>query len=149
MPVVLLEESTTAGSVEVALSRRTRLSTDAAWQISGGADEASRNSVPLARGGRLRAQLSHMLTHLDQLDAELSGSDTRYSNRNRVSVANALLGWGTKLAPGGTLQLGAGPSIARGVAPSVGTTHNSLLYIARVDLVLSPVALQTRGPIRA
>ena len=79
------------------------------------------------------------------LDAELSGSDTRYSNGNRVSVANALLGWGTKLAPGGTLQLGAGPSLARGVAPSVATTRNSLLYIAHADLVLSPVALQTRG----
>jgi hypothetical protein len=144
MPIVLLEESTTAGSVEVALSHRTRLATDAAWLVSGGADAASRNSVPLAHGARLRAQLSHLLTHLEELGAELSGLDTRYSNGNRVSVAIALLGWGTRLAPGGTLQLGAGPSIARGVTPATGT-RNSLLYIAHADLVLSPVALRTRG----
>jgi len=144
MPIVLLEESTTAGSVEVALSRRTRFSTDGAWLVSGGADAASRNSVPLAHGARLRAQLSHLLTPLEQLDAELSGLETRYSNGNRVTVANALLGWGSKLAPGGTLQLGAGPALARGVTPSTGT-RNSLLYIAHADLVLSPVALRTRG----
>lgn len=144
MPIVVLEESTTTGAVEVDLSRRTRISTDAAWQVSGGADPPSRNSVPLARGGRLRAQLSHLLTRLDQFDAELSGFDTRYSNGNRVSVANALLGWGTKLAPGSTFQLGAGPSLGRGVTPSTGT-RNSLVYNAHADLALSPVAFGTRG----
>jgi hypothetical protein len=143
-PIVLLEESTTYAAVQIGLSRRTRLSTDGAWQVSGGADQASRNSVPLARGGRLRAQLSHSLTRVDQFDAELSGFDTRYSNGRRVSVANALIGWATILTRGGTLQLGAGPSVGRGV-DSNGRALNSLLYIARADLVLLPVALGARG----
>ncbi len=143
-PIVRLEESTTSAAVQIGLSRRTRLSTDAAWQVSGGADQASRNSVPLVHGGRLRAQLSHSLTRVDQLDGELSGFDSRYSNGRRVSVGNALIGWGTMLTRGGTLLLGAGPSVGRGV-DSNGRALNSLLYVARADLVLSPVALGTRG----
>jgi hypothetical protein len=143
-PIVKLEESTTSAALQTGLSRRTRLSIDGAWQVSGGADQASRNSVPLARGGRLRVQLSHSLTRVDQLDGELSGFDSRYSNGRRVSVANALIGWGTMLTRGGSLQLGGGPSFGRGVDPNIGA-HNKLLYIARADLVLSPVALGTRG----
>src|SRR5262249_51954446 len=79
-PIVLLEESTTSAALEIALSTRARLQTDAVWQVSGGADETSRNSVPLARGPRLRSQFGYLLTHLDRLDAELGGFDTRYSN---------------------------------------------------------------------
>src|SRR5262249_19708918 len=120
-PIVLLEESTTSAALEIALSTRARLQTDAVWQVSGGADETSRNSVPLARGPRLRSQFGYLLTHLDRLDAELGGFDTRYSNGRRVSAANALLGWGRALWHGATLRLGGGPAVGRGEDPRAGT----------------------------
>jgi hypothetical protein len=143
-PIVRLEEFTTTGLVEVALSRRTRLSADGAWQVSGGADQFSRASIPLARGPRLRTQLTHLLTPLDELDAELFGFDTRYSNGREVTVGNALIGWRDTLARGTRLHLAAGPSLARGVDLN-GTARTSVLGVAQADISLSAVALGERG----
>jgi hypothetical protein len=143
-PLILLEESISSASLERALSLRTQFSGEAAWQISGGADAASRASLPLSRGPRVRAQLSFEATRLDGIDGALSAFDTRYSNGRRASAAALTAAWRRMLSRGATIVLGAGPAVGRGEDPIFGTTR-SALPAARAEARLEPEALGQRG----
>lgn len=110
---VSVQESNTAVELDLAASSRLRLSSQAAWAVSGGTDATARESLPLARGPQARAQLEWRATRLDTLRAELTGSDTRYSNDTRASVAGLTTGWRTILTRDSELSLAAGPGVGR------------------------------------
>jgi hypothetical protein len=110
---VSVQESNTAVELELAASNRLRLSSQAAWVVSGGTDALAREALPLARGPQARAQLEWRASRLDTLRAEVTGSDTQYSNRRRATVAGLTAGWRTLLTRDSELSLSAGPGVGR------------------------------------
>ncbi|HET9754856.1 MAG TPA: hypothetical protein VFP52_17920 [Myxococcales bacterium] len=110
---VSVQESNTALELELAASSRLRFTSQAAWAVTGGTDAVARETLPLARGPQARAQLEWRASRLDTLRAELTGSDTRYSNGRRASVAGLTTGWRTVLTREAELSLAAGPGVGR------------------------------------
>jgi len=110
---VLVQESSTSLDLDVRASRRLRLAGSAAWMVSGGADAAGRLALPLARGPQVRALLDWLGTPLDAIHLEAAGSDTRYSNQRRASVASFTAGWRTRPSRATELSLSLGPGIGR------------------------------------
>jgi hypothetical protein len=110
---VSVQESNTAVELDLAATSRLRFSSQAAWVVSGGTDADARQSLPLARGPQARGQLEWRATRLDTLRAEVTGSDTRYSNDTRASVAGLTAGWRTVLTRDSELSLAAGPGVGR------------------------------------
>src|SRR5690242_10832863 len=110
---VSVQETNTAVELELAASNRLRFSSQAAWIVSGGTDADARESLPLARGPMARAQLEWRASRLETLRAEVTGSDTRYSNGRRASVAGLTAGFRTLLGHDSDLSLSAGPGVGR------------------------------------
>src|SRR4051794_26213310 len=110
---VSVEESNTAVELELAASNRLSFASQAAWAVSGGTDTNARGALPLAYGPQARAQLEWKASRLDTLRAELTGSDTRYSNRHRATVAGLTTGLRTLVTRDSELSLSAGPGVGR------------------------------------
>jgi len=110
---VLIQESNSLAELEMATSRRLRMTASASWIVSGGADFESRESVALGRGPQAHASLQWSATPLDTLRFDAAGSDTKYSNGLRASVANFTVGWRTRLSRSGELAFSAGPGVGR------------------------------------
>ncbi len=110
---VPVQETSTAVELELAATNRLRFSSQAAWNVSGGSDAAARETLPLARGPLARAQLEWQASRLETLRAEVTGSDTRYSNGRRASVAGLTAGYRTLLGRDSDLSLSAGPAVGR------------------------------------
>jgi len=89
------------------------------------------------------ARLGFQVTRLDELEADVSGFDSRYSNGRRASGAAATLRWKRMIARGATLVLGAGPGYGRGEDPAAGTI-DSVLPAAQAEALLEPTALGDR-----
>jgi hypothetical protein len=143
-----VEESTTSLQVDVAASRRLRVTGSAAWLVSGGADALARISLPLSRGPLVRGSAEWAATHTDTLRLTLEGFDYRYSNGQRASVGSLTAGWQTKLDRGTELALSIGPGIGRtltlaspGGPPRAGPGSASTLVnaVGSVDLRSAPV----------
>jgi hypothetical protein len=99
--------------LDVAPSRRLRFSGFAAWTVAGGADGEAQPFFPLSRGPRVSALLVWSATPLDTLRFETSGSDTRYANGHRASVASFTAGWRTRASRSAELSLSVGPGVGR------------------------------------
>ena len=110
---VSVQESNTAVELDLAASNRLRFTSQAAWAVTGGANAIARETLPLARGPQARAALEWRATRLDTVRSELTGSDTRYSNGRRASVAGLTTGWRTVLTRESELSLAAGPGVGR------------------------------------
>jgi hypothetical protein len=110
---VSVQESNTAVELDLAASSRLRFTSQAAWAVTGGTDAVARETLPLARGPQARAALEWRATRLDTVRTELTGSDTRYSNGRRASVAGLTTGWRTVLTRDTELSLAAGPGVGR------------------------------------
>lgn len=110
---VAVQESDTSLELDVATSRRLRLTGSAAWQVNGGASTEARESFPLSRGPLLRASAIWAATRVDLLRLDVQAFDYRYSNGRRASVASLAAGWRMQLARSTDLSVSLGPGIGR------------------------------------
>jgi hypothetical protein len=110
---IRVQESNSALELEVLATRRLRLLASAAWNVSGGVNRDAMQVLPLSRGPQGRAALEWATTRLDTLRLETAGSDTRYSNGNRVSIGSVTTGWRTAISRGSELALSAGAGLGR------------------------------------
>lgn len=118
--LMYLSTSTAAG-VEARLARDLRGELQLGYQISGGADGASRPSLPLQRGPYASAGLTLTLSRLDSLATQLSLIQSEFTSEPRPNfpaggwalVATASEGWRHSLSRTAELWLGAGIGLAR------------------------------------
>jgi len=110
---VSVEESNSTVELEVASSRRLRMVASGGWIVSGGTDQLAQSALPLGSGPQAHALLQWAASAVDTLRFEAAGSDTRYSNGLRASVASFTAGWRTQLSRSADLAFSAGPGIGR------------------------------------
>ncbi len=91
-PLLYFSESTTVG-IEQPLSLRLRLSANAAYAISGGADEAARSTVPLQRGPRAGLTLAWLVRSRDRLSAGIRYLASYFSSGPRVYLFEGSSAW--------------------------------------------------------
>jgi hypothetical protein len=89
--------------------------------------------LPLTRGPSAHARLDWRATHLDALLADVSATDTRYSNGRRASVAALTAGWRRAISPGTDLLVAAGPGFGR-ARQETGDETTSAYGVARAEL---------------
>lgn len=106
----LLRTSTSA-SLESAISARLRWTALAAFEVSGGADRASRESVPLQRGPSASLRAEWDASAADALSAALAASFTRLSSGLSADVATIEGSWSRRDAAR-SVGLGAGAGVS-------------------------------------
>jgi hypothetical protein len=108
-----VQESSTSLDLDLAVARRLKLEGSVGWNVSGGADAASRAELPLSRGPRVRASGEWAATPLDSVRGEINAVDATYSNGRRASVGTLTGGWRTALSRSAELLVALGPGVAR------------------------------------
>ncbi len=121
---------------EFLLSRVTTLSTSAGWEISGGADDASRRRMPLQRGPTAEASLSQRVSRTQTLSAEASYRDRSFMGAgSRISLGQLRVTWVNELDPDTGLTVSAGAGMGRERATGAEWTPWYVLPDAQASLV--------------
>jgi hypothetical protein len=129
---------------ELDASRRLKLRALAGYQMSGGADPASRTTYPLQHGPELRASSSWVATRLDSLVLNADGSYARFSNDRRVSLVEGSGGWRRQMSRTTQVDAEAGAAWVRAQDLRSGTERQSALPLARASLTRR---LRTSSPL--
>ena len=121
---------------EFLLSRLTTLSTSAGWEVSGGADDASRQRMPLQRGPTAEASLSQRLSRNQMLAAVASYRDRFFmgGGGSRISLGQLRITWDREIDPDSGLTVSTGAGVGRERAAGAGWTPWYVLPDAQASL---------------
>jgi len=120
-PVLILKYLQSASTIGVTHSTLTGVEWggSASYSLSGGADQAARNVLPLSRNGALSGHVDFELTRTDVLSATAVGSLTTFSNHARTLVVSGGSGWRHQFSPATQGDVSAGLSITQSVRPGL------------------------------
>lgn len=118
--LLAIVDSDTTLAFEQDLSRRLRVNATAGFMLYGGADALAQRYLPLQRGPHGSARIGWLLVASDRLSLSASGSQTRFPDGSRATLASLVAGWNHQFNVNTSAELGVGSAFDESSGPNAG-----------------------------